>query len=95
MTSNAIQKQQQLELPRASSWDDPNIEADVATSAWDEETRRAVEDCCAERACRICVITKVAEPVKARLRADSVVDADGAILGQESKTAPGRETRCA
>jgi hypothetical protein len=60
----------------------------VATSAWDEETRRAVEDCCAERACRICVITKVAEPVKARLRADSV-------LGQESKTAPGRETRCA
>ena len=37
-----------FELPKLQSlcWDDPDIEAGAATSAWAEEVRREVEKCC-------------------------------------------------
>jgi len=34
-----------FELPELRSWDDPDVEAEVATSAWAEEIRREVEKC--------------------------------------------------
>jgi hypothetical protein len=41
------------------------------------------------------MMTNVAEPVKARLRADSVVEVDEATLGSERKTALRLGARCA
>lgn len=38
------QAKRAFELPTLRSWDDPDIEAGAATSAWAEEVRREVEE---------------------------------------------------
>lgn len=52
-TSSTSEKQQTIELPRITSWDDPHVEAGAAASAWAEEARIGVGKrygC----ACKIC-----------------------------------------